>query len=64
MHWAAITNRASVIPVLKAAGVPINDLDGAGWTPLMYAAAIDFGEKSTYEALLSAGAEERPKPVR
>lgn len=57
MHWATITNRASLIAVLKDAKVPLNETDTAGFTPLMYAATIDFGETKTLEALLSAGAD-------
>ncbi|HMK91492.1 MAG TPA: ankyrin repeat domain-containing protein [Thermoleophilia bacterium] len=56
LHWAAITNRAEVIPVLAGAGVDIDAIDEAGYTPLMYAATIDFGETSTLQALLAAGA--------
>jgi ankyrin repeat protein len=57
LHWAAITNRAAVIPVLANAGVPVNALDDAGFTPLMYAATVDQGDQGTLEALLRAGAD-------
>jgi ankyrin repeat protein len=57
LHWAAITNRPDVIPLLARAGVDINAVDEHGFTPLMYAATIDFGETSTLAALLSAGAD-------
>jgi ankyrin repeat protein len=57
MHWATITNRAALIPILKQAGVPLDDVDDNGFTPLMYAATIDFGETRTLEALLAAGAD-------
>jgi ankyrin repeat protein len=59
LHWATITNRASVIPVLAKAGVPINAIDDAGFTPLMYAATVDQGDDETLEALLRAGASAR-----
>jgi ankyrin repeat protein len=42
LHWATITNRADVVPALARAGVDINAMDEAGYTPLMYAATIDF----------------------
>jgi uncharacterized protein len=56
LHWATITNRAGVIPELARAGVDINATDEAGYTPLMYAATIDFGDTATLQALLAAGA--------
>jgi ankyrin repeat protein len=58
LHWAAITNRASVIPVLAKAGVPLDAVDDAGFTPLMYAATLDVGD-DTLRALLTAGADRR-----
>ncbi len=57
LHWAAITNRAAVIPALADAGVDVNAIDAHGFTPLMYAATIDFGDASTLRALLRAGAD-------
>ena len=57
LHWATITNRADVIPELANAGVDINAIDEAGFTPLMYAATIDFGDTATLRALLAAGAD-------
>jgi ankyrin repeat protein len=57
LHWATITGRASVIPELVKAGVPLNDTDKAGFTPVMYAATIDFGDTATLRALLDAGAD-------
>jgi len=61
LHWAAITNRADVIPELAKAGVDINAIDEHGYTPLMYAATIDFGDTATLRALLAAGADRRVK---
>ncbi len=57
LHWATIANRPEVIPVLAAAGVPINAMDEFHYTPLMYAATIDFGDTRVLEALLKAGAD-------
>jgi ankyrin repeat protein len=37
--------------------VPVNDLDNNGFSPLMYAATLDFGETQTMRALLKAGAD-------
>jgi ankyrin repeat protein len=57
LHWATITNRTSVIPVLAAAKVPLNDGDQFGFTPLMYAASVDHGDTATLRELLKAGAD-------
>ena len=56
LHWATLTNRADVIPALARAGVDIDAIDEAGYTPLMYAATIDFGDTATLDALVAAGA--------
>ena len=57
LHWATITNRASVILVLARAGVPLNAIDDYGFTPLMYAATVDVGDTQTLKALLESGAD-------
>lgn len=57
LHWAAIADRADVIPVLVEAKVPVNATDDNGFTPLMYAATIDFGDTGVLRALLKAGAD-------
>lgn len=57
LHWAAIADRPAVIPLLVKAGVPINARDKNGFTPLMYAATIDFGDRAVFNALLKAGAD-------
>jgi ankyrin repeat protein len=61
LHWAAITNRADVVAELAKAGVDVNAIDEHGYTPLMYAATIDFGDTATLRALLAAGADRRVK---
>jgi ankyrin repeat protein len=57
LHWAAIANRPEVIPALAEAGVSIDAQDDSGFTPLMYAATIDFGDTRSLRALLKAGAD-------
>ncbi len=57
LHWATLTNRPDVIPELAKAGVNINAVDEHGYTPLMYAATIDFGDTATLDALLASGAD-------
>jgi ankyrin repeat protein len=57
LHWAVIANRPAIIPALIAAGVPIDAQDEHDYTPLMYAATIDFGDTASLKALLKAGAD-------
>ena len=57
LHWAVIANRSAVIPVLIQAHVPLNETDANGYTPLMYAATIDFGDTNVMKELLKAGAD-------
>jgi hypothetical protein len=64
MHWAAITNRSELIPVLLAAKVPLDEVDDNGYTPLMYAASVDFGDTKTLDALLKAGADTQIKDYK
>jgi ankyrin repeat protein len=56
LHWAAITNRSGVVPLLVEDGVALNAVDENGFTPLMFAATIDFGDTRVLQALLRAGA--------
>ena len=57
LHWATITNRSSIIPVLAAAHVPLDATDDFGFTPLLYAATLDHGNTETLKELLKAGAD-------
>jgi len=57
VHWATITNRPEVIPVLLAAKADINATDEFGYTPLMYAATVDEGDVDAAKVLLKAGAD-------
>jgi ankyrin repeat protein len=57
LHWAVIANRPVVIPALIAAGVALNAQDEFDFTPLMYAATIDFGDTECLKILLKAGAD-------
>jgi ankyrin repeat protein len=57
LHWAVIADRPNMIPILVQAGVPLNATDENGYTPLMYAATIDFGHTGSLQALLDAGAD-------
>jgi N-acyl-D-amino-acid deacylase len=57
LGWAAIGNRAALIPALVAKGAKVNHVDHLGMTPLLYAASIDFGDTAAVDALLAAGAD-------
>jgi ankyrin repeat protein len=57
VHWATITNRPEVIPVLLAAKADLNAEDEFGFTPLMYAATVDEGNIDAATVLLKAGAD-------
>ena len=57
VHWATITNRPDVIPVLLAAKADLNATDENGFTPLMYAATVDEGNIDAATVLLKAGAD-------
>ena len=59
LHWAAMTNHPEVIPVLAQAGAQVNATDEFNYTPLMYAATIDFGDAEVVKALLKAGADSK-----
>src|SRR5262249_23712103 len=59
LHWASIANRPALIAPLAEAGVPIDATDDNGFTPLMYAATIDFGDTQVLEALVKAGADKK-----
>jgi ankyrin repeat protein len=64
LHWAAMTNRPAMIPILAKAGVPVDAIDDAGYTPLMYAATVDVGGTETLKALLTAGANRSIRNAR
>jgi ankyrin repeat protein len=57
LHWAAIANRPEIVAALTMAGVPINAQDKSGFTPIMYAVTIDFGDTQMIKTLLRAGAD-------
>jgi ankyrin repeat protein len=57
LHSAALANRVSAAQLLIAVGAPVNDLDKYGYTPLLYASTVDFGDDSMVKLLLKAGAD-------
>ncbi|MBI1792182.1 MAG: ankyrin repeat domain-containing protein [Acidobacteria bacterium] len=57
LHWAALSDHVGVTRVLVEAGGLLNATDKHGYTPLMYAATVDFGSAEMVSALLNAGAD-------
>ncbi len=57
LHSAVLANHPEAAQVLIAAGVPLNDTDKHGYTPLLYASTVDFGDDRMVKLLLKAGAD-------
>ncbi|MBK5295087.1 MAG: ankyrin repeat domain-containing protein [Acidobacteriia bacterium] len=61
LHWAALGNRTAAVNVLLQAGAKVNAVDSFGYTPLLYASTVDFGNDSVVRSLLAAGADRSMK---
>ena len=61
LHWATLAHHADMVEILKAGGANVNATDRFGYTPLHYAASVDFGDAETAKALLRAGADPNVK---
>ena len=57
LHWAVVANHPQEVKALVAAGADVNAVDHFGYTPLLYAATIDFGDFETAMTLLTTGAD-------
>ncbi len=57
LHMAVLTNHPNAAEALIAAGVPLKDADKHGYTPLLYASTVDFGDDRMVNVLLRAGAD-------
>ncbi len=57
LDWAVVAHQTEAVRVLIAGGADVNAVDHFGYTPLMYAATIDYGDSSTVTELLKAGAD-------
>jgi ankyrin repeat protein len=57
LQMAAMTNHVEAAQALIAAGAPLNDADKHGYTPLLYASTVDFGDDRMVNLLLKAGAD-------
>lgn len=61
LHWAVVAHHTDVVNVLLAGGADVNAVDRFGYSPLLYAATIDFGDAETAATLLQAGADPKVK---
>jgi ankyrin repeat protein len=57
LGWAVFKNDMKVAALLIAAGADVNHVDKLGYTPLHWAANVDYGETAMLELLLKAGAK-------
>jgi ankyrin repeat protein len=57
LHMAALSNRLEAAQELIKAGAPLNDTDKQGYTPLLYASTVDFGDDRLVNLLLRTGAD-------
>ena len=57
LHWAVVAHHPEAVKALLAAGADANAVDHFGYTPLLYAATMDFGDAETMTILLKAGAD-------
>jgi hypothetical protein len=53
---AVLGNQVEVAQLLIARGADVNHTDKIGFTPLLYAASIDFGDSGMIDRLLKSGA--------
>jgi ankyrin repeat protein len=61
LDWAVLANHRDAVETLLAGGADVNPVDRFGYTPLLYAASVDFGNAETATALLAAGADPKVK---
>lgn len=61
LDWAVVAHHPDAVKALVAGGADVNAADRFGYTPLLYAATIDFGDADTAALLLAAGADPNVK---
>ena len=61
LHWAVLADHPQVVKTLIAHKAELNPVDRFGYTPLLYAAHVDFGDADIARLLLAAGADARVK---
>ena len=57
LNWAVFANDITMLRTLIRAGANVNHVDGLGWTPLHWAANVDFGDSAILAELVKAGAK-------
>jgi ankyrin repeat protein len=57
LHWAVLRDHPDTVKLLVSHGANVNAVDAFGYTPLLYASTVDFGDAKTTIALLEAGAD-------
>jgi ankyrin repeat protein len=55
LRWAVVANHPQELKALVGAGAEVNAVDPFGYTPILYAATIDFGDFETAMTLLTTG---------
>jgi ankyrin repeat protein len=61
LDFAALGNHVAVAKVLLEGGAEVDHRDKSGYTPLLYAATIDFGDTAMVRTLLEARADPKIK---
>jgi len=61
LHSAVLANKVEAAQALISAGAALNDADKHGYTPLLYASTVDFGDDRMVNLLLKAGADAKVK---
>lgn len=61
LDWAVLAHHTDEVKALIKAGADVNAVDRYGYTPLLYAATVDFGDADVANILLQAGADPNVK---
>lgn len=57
LGWSVFKNNPKLASLLLSKHADINHVDKLGYTPLLWAASMDFGESTMLRTLLRAGAD-------
>jgi ankyrin repeat protein len=61
LSWAVFRNNPKLAGMLIGKGANVNNLDKLGFTPLHWAANVDFGDTAILELLLRSGADPKAR---
>jgi ankyrin repeat protein len=61
LGWSVFKNAVKEARVLLSLGARVDHRDRLGWTPLLWAANVDYGDSKMVELLLGAGADPRAR---